>query len=1029
MVKLVRDRPALWRSTHPLALGLGAALVVLLLLVTLPPATTAWTTSLRDRRSTQIQTFEELRSQIENDVQRMQAAQRGYLLTQQPTFLENYQGANRRLMADLEQLRALAPMVDPSLMAPVTDLGQHIERWRRDGPERQLELIRQNDVAAAVTEVSTLQSQQRFDAALAQLTLLAGEIGRINSALSARIDSVRQIETVLAIVLGALGLVLGVSLVRIFQNRARLADAIERERQRAEAAFVVAEQARGELQLQLDEAHRRNQQLRTLNRIASSAGVPLQVEGRAERLLQELTDLPGVDGGAVWWLQPADRQLELVSVRDYPDGAARPSISLDTPDALAAVVVANTPRVIEDTDLEAFTPGASTSLARDDRTRSLVMLPLHGRSGPIGALALTASTPHRFRSFDVDYFIALASQAGLMLENAELYEVMTREQQRLQVIFEQSPEGILFVEAGSCALLLANEAARMLMDDPLAAGQPTAPELLTRLYRANGEPFSPHDLPFLRALRGERCIGVEVVIEQRAGQRVPVLFNAVPLRDPRGNLGGAVAVFQNLSRFREVERLKSDFVAMVTHELRTPLTAIQGCTQTLLRGPNGLDALRQREFLEIIEAQSGRLHELIDNLLNLSQVEAGTLRLRKAPLQPGRLIRGVVRQASARLQDRTVQAEIPHALPPISADELRVEQILLNLVDNAHKFSPPDGAITIRAEARPDDLLVSVRDQGPGVPTAERERIFERFYQGTAAADGPPRGTGLGLAICRALVEAHGGRIWVDTQVDPGAQICFTLPRGMAQPTETAAPAPLASAIHSAHAGPHVLVVDDEQPLRQMLEGSLRNAGYVVGTVAEGQAALEYLASEQPDLIVLDLQLPGQDGFSVLQQVRDWSTVLVMILTASHEPENIVRGLQLGADDYLTKPFNMDEFLARLDALLRRRSAEIAPKASAILQSGPLMINWAQRRVEVNGQPVSLTPTEFRLLGFLAQHAGQVLSHEQILQHVWGPAYGGENQYLWVHVGRLRQKLGDDRKAPQMIVTERGAGYRFAGNG
>lgn len=347
-------------------------------------------------------------------------------------------------------------------------------------------------------------------------------------------------------------------------------------------------------------------------------------------------------------------------------------------------------------------------------------------------------------------------------------------------------------------------------------------------------------------------------------------------------------------------------------------------------------------------------------------------------------------------------------MPTISADEIRIEQIVLNLLDNAQKFSPPGGVITVRAEARSDDILVSVCDQGPGVPEPERERIFERFYRGTAA-DSAPRGTGLGLAICKALVEAHGGRIWVDALVEHGARICFSLPRGAPEPAETTASAPLAGMIRTAHAAPHVLIVDDEHPVRQMLEGTLRNAGYVVGSVAEGQAALEYLASEQPDLVVLDLLLPGQDGFSVLQQVRDWSNVLVMMLTASHEPEKIVRGLQLGADDYLTKPFNMDELLARVGALLRRRSGQVEPAAPAIFQAGPLVINWAQRSVEVNNQPVSLTPTEFRLLGFLAQHAGQVLTHEQILQHVWGPEYGARinifGSTLAACVGRSRPTL------------------------
>ena len=209
-----------------------------------------------------------------------------------------------------------------------------------------------------------------------------------------------------------------------------------------------------------------------------------------------------------------------------------------------------------------------------------------------------------------------------------------------------------------------------------------------------------------------------------------------------------------------------------------------------------------------------------------------------------------------------------------------------------------------------------------------------------------------------------------------------------------------------------------------MLEGSLRSAGYDVGSVAEGQAALEYLATERPDLVILDVMLPGQDGFQVLQQIRDWSDVFVLMLTATPEPQNIVHGLSLGADDYLTKPFNMNELLARVAALLRRKQPW-QTDVPTHLQRGPIEVDIARRSVTVNGTSVDLTPTEYRLLLYFVQHSGQVLTHEQILQHVWGPEYGGESQYVWVNIGRLRQKIEAEPKSPKLIVTERGIGYRL----
>lgn len=224
------SQPALLRSNRSLLMGLSAVILIVVLLVTLPPATTLWTTQLRDRLSEQITTFEDLRLQIENDVQSMQAAQRGYLLTGQQPFLERYQTTATKLPADIEQLSRLAPLVDPLLVPRVQELRARVTRWQQEGPDKQLGLIAQDDVAGAIADISTGQSQQRFDAALEQLRLLNAEITRIELDLTARINAVRRIETVLAFGLGALGLFLGGYLVRVFHRHARLAAAIKQER-------------------------------------------------------------------------------------------------------------------------------------------------------------------------------------------------------------------------------------------------------------------------------------------------------------------------------------------------------------------------------------------------------------------------------------------------------------------------------------------------------------------------------------------------------------------------------------------------------------------------------------------------------------------------------------------------------------------------------------------------------------------------------------------------------------------------------
>ncbi len=595
------------------------------------------------------------------------------------------------------------------------------------------------------------------------------------------------------------------------------------------------------------------------------------------------------------------------------------------------------------------------------------------------------------------------------------------ERRRLQAVFDHSPEGMVVVDAPSGLLRLANPAAVALLG-PLDTDVPLRRQpWVGRLFRPGGEPLPPDELPLIQALEsGAAGRTVELMIEQPGGGRAPALLTSVPLQGEGDSRTGALAMLQDLRALRQAERLKSDFVALVSHELRTPLTAIQGCVQTLLRAGDPPEAARSREFLHIIAEQSERLQELIDNLLSLSQVEAGALRLRRETVQPGPVIASALGQLHDRLSGLRVQTDLPDGLPPVSADARRIEQVLLNLLDNARKFAPPGSLLTVAAAAQEHAVRICVCDQGPGVPAHARERIFERFYQIEQPATRNVGGSGLGLAICKAVVEAHGGRIGVEDAPGGGAAFWFTLPA-------VAEPAPLRPAPRPSNAQPHVLVVDDDPALRRLLEASLPDAGYRVETAVEAQSALAAVARQPPDVILLDLMLPGSDGFELCRRLREWTDVPIIMLTARAAERDMVHGLELGADDYITKPFRSGELLARMAAVLRRARPEQRPEAPALIEAGAVQIDLAQRRVRVGGAPVELTPTQFQILAFLARHNGQVLTHAQILREVWGEGYDGENHYLWVHIAHLRQKLEPKARPPRLIQTVRGVGYRFGG--
>jgi len=217
-----------------------------------------------------------------------------------------------------------------------------------------------------------------------------------------------------------------------------------------------------------------------------------------------------------------------------------------------------------------------------------------------------------------------------------------------------------------------------------------------------------------------------------------------------------------------------------------------------------------------------------------------------------------------------------------------------------------------------------------------------------------------------------------------------------------------------------VLVVDDDATLRSTLAIGLRAAGHEVLVAADGRTALQAVREDHPDVVVLDLGLPDLSGVEVLRRVRAWSTTPVVVLSARAEATEKVEALDLGADDYVTKPFGMEELLARIRAAARRAGSDVP-----VLTAGDLVIDLPARRVTKAGEVVRLTPTEWGLLEMLVRTPGRLVSQRDLLHEVWGPAYGKETHYLRVYVGGLRKKLEDDPASPRHLITEPGMGYRF----
>jgi two-component system KDP operon response regulator KdpE len=222
-----------------------------------------------------------------------------------------------------------------------------------------------------------------------------------------------------------------------------------------------------------------------------------------------------------------------------------------------------------------------------------------------------------------------------------------------------------------------------------------------------------------------------------------------------------------------------------------------------------------------------------------------------------------------------------------------------------------------------------------------------------------------------------------------------------------------------------VLVVEDDQQMRRFLRASMSAHGYQVAEAANSRDAVAVATSRNPDVILLDLGLPDGDGIDLARRIREWSRVPIIVISARGREDDKVAALDAGADDYLTKPFNVNELLARVRVALRHARSANAPHQQSVLEYGRLRIDLVRRQVLVGGREVHLTPIEYKLLALLAQNAGRVLTHRQIIRDVWGAAYAGQTHYVRVHMAELRKKIEEEPARPRLLVTEPGVGYRL----
>ena len=320
-------------------------------------------------------------------------------------------------------------------------------------------------------------------------------------------------------------------------------------------------------------------------------------------------------------------------------------------------------------------------------------------------------------------------------------------------------------------------------------------------------------------------------------------------------------------------------------------------------------------------------------------------------------------------------------------------------------------------------MALSVSDKGRGISAEQLPQLFRKYARLEGESGGrDPLGTGLGLAICKGIVEAHGGRIWAESQgPDLGARFTFTLPAV----EEASSPNTGARSRRSRRGRTRVLAVDDDPLALRYIRDVLNRAGYHPIATPNPEDVPRLLEEERPQLALLDLVLPQGDGIELMQRILATTDVPVIFVSAYGQEENVTRALDLGAVDYVVKPFSASELTARIRAALRQRAGVIPTALPQPYAQGDLAIDYAQRRVTLAGEPLQLTPTEYGVLYELSAHAGTALTHQQLLARVWGVGRSGDSGLLRTIIRRLRARLGDDADNPRYIFTEPRVGYRM----
>ena len=634
-----------------------------------------------------------------------------------------------------------------------------------------------------------------------------------------------------------------------------------------------------------------------------------------------------------------------------------------------------------------------------------------------------------FSDADEETLALFASHAAAAIVNARRHHDEQFARTRLEALIDTSPVGVVVLDAKTASIESLNREVMRMVNVLQDAGQSLEQFTETVTIQRSGREMSVGELLKMQTLGDSETLHAEEIVFRVAdGRSITTLMNAKPVLSEEGEVQSFVVTLQDMTPVEELERLRAEFLGMVSHELRAPLTSIKGSVATLISSKQSLDPAETHQFHRIIDDQAEHMRELITDLLDVARIETGSISVTPSPCDAVMLVDQAKNTFLSAGGRNNLELDIELDLPQVMAESRRIAQVLNNLLSNAANHSPESSTIRIGAVRDGVHVAFFVEDEGRGISRELIPHLFRKYSRIYGDDRSDAIGSGLGLAICKGIVEAHGGRIWAESEgVGMGARFTFTLPgvldAGFATPSIPTSVSDLP--VRARRNQTRVLVADDDPRTLRYVRDALTEGGFLPIVTADPMDVQRLVKEERPHLVLLDMMLPGTNGLELMQSIPDLANVPVIFISAYGRDQFVAQALEAGAADYVVKPFSPTELVARIRSALRRQVSPQLTEPTDSFVLGDLTINYAERRVIVGGSPVRLTNTEYRLLTELSINAGRVCTHNHLLQRVWGMGHPGHPGPVRTVIKNLRHKLQDRASNPLYIFSEPRVGYRM----